>query len=262
MQNDNKISISLTTIIIIAICIGALILGIICYFIFGNKSSNNEAKLDTTSLNSSSQTNNPVSNSDSNLNTRTNENSSANMNTPNTQNNNTYSSTNVSTSNAKTSSKTNPLSVGEWGIASKYASGEYVDVLTRVTNITRGAQAAQEFKNYCERGSSIYKYEDAKESMEWAIVEYEVDLTGFSSNTSVSLDRKISGTGDNNSIKYNNMTYIVSTVNMTSDYTSGKVVTAKFATQLPIGCSEYIIAPGSSSNTQAFYYGKIKNKTV
>ena len=50
--------------------------------------------------------------------------------------------------------------------------------------------------------------------------------------------------------------------NMTSDYTSGKVVTAKFATQLPIGCSEYIIALGSSSNTQAFYYGKIKNKTV
>ena len=256
MQNDNKISISLTTIIIVAVCIGALILGIICYFLFGNKGSNNEAKLDTSSLNSSSQTNNPVSNSSSNLNTPTNNNSNASTNTTNTQNNNTSSSSNVSTANAKTSSKTNPLSVGEWGIASKYASGEYVDVPTRVTNITRGTQAAQEFKNYCERGSSIYKYEDAKEGMEWAIVEYEVDLTSFSSDTSVSLDRKISGTGDNNSIKYNNMTYIVSTVNMTSDYTSAKVVTAKFATQLPIGCSEYIIALGSSSSTQAFIMGK------
>ncbi len=255
MQNDNKISISLTTVIIIAVCIGALILGIICYFIFENNVSKNEEKLDTGLLNTTSQVNNLLSNSSSVSNTIDNDNSNVEVNTSINQNN-TSSIPESSSVNAKTSSKSNPLSVGEWGIASKYVSGEYVDIPARVTNITRGTQAAQEYKNYCENGSSIYKYEDAKEEMEWAIVEYEVDLTSFSSDTSVILDKKISGTGDNTSIKYNNSTYIVSTANMTSGYASGKVVTAKFATQLPIGCSEYVIVLGSSSGTQAFIMGE------
>ena len=154
------------------------------------------------------------------------------------------------------SSKTSPLTFGEWGIASKYYSGEYVNVPVRVTNITRGSAAAQEVEEYCNSGSSIYKYEDAEDGMEWAVVEYEVDLSDFDTNTSVSLDRKITGTGDNSSVKHRGTTYIISTMNMSFDYDSGKIVTSKFATQLPTGCHDYLIVLGSSSSTQAFFQGE------
>lgn len=257
MQNDNKISISLTTALIIVFCIGALISGIICFFVFGNKSSNDETKLDISSLNTNSQADNFVSSSSSekdNIESSTTQNTMSNTNSStNTEDTN---SSNISSRNTKTSSKTEPLSIGEWGIASKRSSGKYVDVPARVTNITRGTQAAQEFKMFCEGNSSIYRYEEPKEGTEWAIVEYEVDLTSFSSDVSISLDKAIIGTGDRKSIKYNNTIYIVSTANMSYDYASGKVVTAKFATNLPIGCSDYIITLGTDSETQAFVKGK------
>ena len=131
-----------------------------------------------------------------------------------------------------------------------------MDVPVKVTKVTRGSRAAQEVKNYCENGSSIYKYEDAKEDMEWAVIEYDVDLTKMEKDSTVTLDRKITGTGDNTSIKYNGIIYIVSTMNMTSGYTKGEIVTCKFAVQLPIGCTDYLIALGSSSSTQAFFIGE------
>ena len=107
--------------------------------------------------------------------------------------------------------------------------------------------------------SDIYngKLEDAKENMEWAVIEYSIDLTKMEKDSTAKLDTKITGIGDNNSIKYNGATYIVSTTNMTpNNYTKGEIVSCKFAVQLPIGCTDYLIALGSSSGTKAFFSGK------
>ena len=92
--------------------------------------------------------------------------------------------------------------------------------------------------------------------MEWAVIEYSIDLTKIEEETNAKLDAKVTGTGNNNSIKYNDTTYMVSTVNMTPNkYTKGNIETCKFAVQLPIGCTDYLIVLGSSSGSQAFFYG-------
>lgn len=155
------------------------------------------------------------------------------------------------------SSKQEPLDIGEWGVASKYISGGYVDVPVRVTNVTRGNNAAEELRNYLDSGTSIYKYSEPKENMEWAIIEYDIDMTKLEKDSTVKMDTKITGTGDNTSVKYKGVTYILSTINMTSNkYTKGGIESCKFAVQLPIGCVDYLIVLGTSSNTQAFFYGK------
>lgn len=256
-MENNKISISLTTVIIIAVIIGALILGIVSYAIYNNFNKKPEIGNDKIGQSTvdSLQPGETSNNSDKQTSTNTNINNNANTTTTEKENS---SNSSVSTSaTGKASSKQNPLSIGEWGIASKYVSSEYVDVPARVTNVTRGSSAAQELKEYLNNSSSIYKYEDAKENMEWAVIEYSIDLTKMEKDSTAKLDTKITGIGDNNSIKYNGATYIVSTTNMTpNNYTKGEIVSCKFAVQLPIGCTDYLIALGSSSGTQAFFSGK------
>lgn len=267
-MENNKISISLNTVIIIAIIIGALILGLISFFIYDkmNTESNNSVISDNDNKQSESLLdNNDDDNDDVIINNddkeETNTNSQVPNNSENTSSNeneeNTSSSSTSNSATGKSSSKQNPLAIGEWGISSRYLSGEYVDVPAKVTNVTRGSSAAQEVKQYLTSGSSIYKYEDAKEGMEWAVIEYSIDLTKFEKETTAKLDSKVTGTRDNTSIKYNGTTYIVSTVNMTPNkYTKGSIETCKFAVQLPIGCTDYLIVLGSSSGSQAYFTGK------
>lgn len=256
-MENNKISISLTTVIIIAVIIGALILGIVSYAIYNNFNKKPEIGNDKIGQSTvdSLQSGETSNNSDKQTSTNTNINNNANTTT--TEKENSSNSSASTSATGKASSKQNPLSIGEWGIASKYVSSEYVDVPARVTNVTRGSSAAQELKEYLNNSSSIYKYEDAKENMEWAVIEYSIDLTKMEKDSTAKLDTKITGIGDNNSIKYNGATYIVSTTNMTpNNYTKGEIVSCKFAVQLPIGCTDYLIALGSSSGTQAFFSGK------
>lgn len=256
-MENNKILIILTPIIIIAVIIGALILGIVSYAIFNNFSKKAEIGNDKIGQSTvdSLQPGETSNNADKQTSTNTNINNNANTTTTGKENSS-NSSVSASTT-GKASSKQNPLSIGEWGIASKYVSSEYVDVPARVTNVTRGSNAAQELKDYLNNSSSIYKYEDAKETMEWAVIEYSIDLTKMEKDSTAKLDTKITGIGDNNSIKYNDATYFVSTTNMTpNNYTKGEIVSCKFAVQLPIGCTDYLIALGSSSGTQAFFSGK------
>lgn len=266
-MEDNKISISLNTVIIIAVIIGALILGLISFFIYDNmnKEENNSiiAENDNNKQNESIVEDNNNNDDDEDI---TDNNSQIIDNSQNTSDKNEDEETtnsskpNQTTTNSATgkpSSKQSPLAIGEWGISSRYLSGEYVDVPAKVTNVTRGSSAAQEVKQYLTSGSSIYKYEDAKEGMEWAVIEYSIDLTQVEKETTAKLDTKVTGTGDNTSIKYNGMTYILSTVNMTPNkYTKGSIETCKFAVQLPIGCTDYLIVLGSSSGSQAFFNGK------
>ena len=262
-MENNKISISLNTVIIITIIIGALILGLISFFIYNkmNTESDNSVIADNDNKQSESLLDNNDDVIINNNNKETNNNSQVSNNSENTSNNedkeNTSSSSTSNSATGKSSSKQNPLAIGEWGISSRYLSGEYVDLPAKVTNVTRGSSAAQEVKQYLTSDSSIYKYEDAKEGMEWAVIEYSIDLTQVEKETTAKLDSKVTGTGDNTSIKYNGTTYIVSTVNMTPNkYTKGSIETCKFAVQLPIGCTDYLIVLGSSSGSQAFFTGK------
>lgn len=270
-MEEKKITISLSTAILMVLLIAALVVGLVFYLEKDNDSntvkepsvSENVQQPISNSLVSNETVNNNLTTEDTN--SINNDNTAVtndinNSDTIPTEDENKKPVENttpqVNTNTGKSSSKENPLNVGEWGIASKYMSGGYIDVPARVTKVTRGSSAAQEVKNYCNSGSSIYKYEDAKQGMEWAIIDYDVDLTKIEKSTTVRLDTKITGTGTNTSIKYKDVTYIVTTMNMTSEYTKGKVVNCKFAVQLPIGCTDYLIALGTSSSTQAFINGK------
>lgn len=266
-MENNKISISLNTVIVIAVIIGALILGLISFFIYDNmnkeennsiiaendNNKQNESIVEDTNNNDDDEditdNNSQIIDNSQNTSDKTEDEETTNSSKPN--------QTTTNSATGKPSSKQSPLAIGEWGISSRYLSGEYVDVPAKVTNVTRGSSAAQEVKQYLTSGSSIYKYEDAKEGMEWAVIEYSIDLTQVEKETTAKLDTKVTGTGDNTSIKYNGMTYILSTVNMTPNkYTKGSIETCKFAVQLPIGCTDYLIVLGSSSGSQAFFNGK------
>lgn len=262
-MENKKITISLTTVIIITVIISVLIIGVISLIIYNkiNKDNNanfSEAQYTQQNLNTSNLTEQTNNNSSlNNTNFVDNYNSSSMSNAGSTQQNS--SSTQTTPVTGEASSKSNPLSIGQWGIASKYSSGNYVDVPVKVTNVTRGNSATQIIKNYCNSSSSIYKYEDAKEGMEWAVIDYTVDLTnieGYSMGKDIKIDSKITGTGDNTSIHYNDTVYAVSTVNMTSGYSKENIANGQFAVQLPIGCTDYLIALGSASHTQAFFIGK------
>lgn len=255
-MEDNKISISLNTVIIIAVIIGALILGLISFFIYNNMSNDDSESLlaEKDNIQQSEIIVDKNDDKEENDNSSTVINNSDKVDEQATIIEKPVASTGANT--AKKSSKTSPASFGEWTLASKYASGNYVDVPVKVTNITRGATASKEVKDYCENGSSIYRYEDAKEGMEWAVIEYQVDLTKMEKDISVRMDIDIKGTGDNTSVKYNGYTYILSTMSMTSGYAKGKIVTCKFATTLPIGCTDYLIQIGSYSHTLAYIQGK------
>ena len=268
-MENNKITINLNTVIIIAVIIGALILGLISYFIYDNmnKEENNSIiaendnnKQSESILDDADDNDNDEDSDITDNNSQIIDNSQKPSNTTKdkeTTNSSTPNQTTTNSATGKPSSKQSPLAIGEWGISSRYLSGEYVDVPAKVTNVTRGSSAAQEVKQYLTSGSSIYKYEDAKEGMEWAVIEYSIDLTQVEKETTAKLDTKVTGTGDNTSIKYNGTTYIVSTVNMTpNNYTKGSIETCKFAVQLPIGCTDYLIVLGSSSGSQAFFTGK------
>lgn len=230
-MEEKKVSINLRIVIIISIILVILVLGIVFFTIY--KSNNNLSERQNTQENSSS----------------------------NLENNSNQDNTSISSITGKSSSKTEPLSIGEWGIASKYSSGEYskyVDVPVKISNITRGDSAAQQVKEYCN--SSIYTYEDAKTGMEWAVIEYNVDLTNiqayYTGEKNIKVDSKVTGTGDSTAIKYKDHLYFVSTLNMTNKNTKETIATGLFAVQLPIGCTDYIITLGSISETQAFFSGK------
>ncbi len=262
-MEDKKIAISLTTVIITIVIIGVLILGVISFIIYSNINKDNNYNLSQQQDTHQKLNNTNLTEQTNNNNILNNQNSIGNSNFYGTSNNSSTqqnSSVAQTTSvNGETSSKSSPLPIGSWGIASKYSSGNYVDVPVKVVNVTRGNSATQMVKNYCNNSSSIYKYEDAKEGMEWIVIDYTIDLTnieGYSTGKDIKVDSKITGTGDNTSIHYKNNVYIVSTMNMTSGYSKENIANGQFAAQLPIGCTDYLIALGSSSHTQAFFIGK------
>lgn len=251
MENNpnNSITISLKTVIVIIVVI-LVIVGGAGYLVYNN--------LKTDEDNDSKKKNNSsIDDRNTNVNTDNSNVNNSNVDTSNTivNNNNNNTSSNGA---GIASSKTNPLSFNQWGLASRYTTGGYKNVSVSITNVTRGAGASTLVKEYCDNPYVIYKYEDAKEGMEWAVFDYSVDLSSImtSNGASIKVDSMITGTGDNNSIKYNGKIYIVSTMDMSnSDYIKETVGHGKFAVQLPIGCTDYLVAMGREDST-AYFMGK------
>lgn len=269
MENKNKISISLPVFITIIVVGAVIILGLIFCLIFTNfinktdKTDNNDRPYIESVVNPSvsdkEDSKKPSTDSkDENTtveDTKTEETKPENTTVePTTTPDDSTSSTIV----GKASTQANPLKIGEWGIASKYNSGDYVDVPVKVTNVTRGNEAVTKIKAYCDK-SSVYKYTEPKEGMEWAVIDYTVDLTnveGYSFGKSMRVTSKIKGTGDNSSIRYNGKTYILTTMDMSETYSKENIANGSFAVSLPIGCTEYTIAMGEYNKTNAFFAGK------
>lgn len=185
---------------------------------------------------------------------------------------NTTDSTNSSNSSinvtTKDSSKESPLSINEWGKASKYVSKHlsteyenvsYVDVPVRVTKVTRGDEAVDIIKKYIE-SQSYYKYTEPKANTEWVVFDYQVDLNGLTFDEgTIGTDTRISSSIkglDGYSVKYNDISYILSTTDISSrDYVKQKgIYDGKFITTLPIGCKDYLVILGNSYEGSQSYF--------
>lgn len=171
--------------------------------------------------------------------------------------------------NAKKSSIENPLKLGEWGIASKrvskylsekYSNIDHVDIPVKVTKVTRGDEAKEMVKKWCEK-SSFYQYKEPTAYTEWAVIDYDVDLSGLTFDpktigTGISVDTSVKGL-DGHSVKYNGIMYTLMTTDTSNkDYVKKPgIYHAQFMTSLPIGCSDYIVQLGStySEQTAAFF---------
>lgn len=174
----------------------------------------------------------------------------------------------ISSEGAKASAKESPLKLGEWGLASKYVSEnlseqykdtKYIDVPVRVTKVTRGDEATKIVKEWFDN-QKLYKYEDPKAYTEWAVIDYQVDLSKLSFDedtigTARDVDSDVKGM-NGGGIKYNDISYIVSTKDITDrDYVKEPgVYDCQFIVTLPQGCTDYLVKLGSSYNGSESYF--------
>lgn len=188
--------------------------------------------------------------------------------TTTTDTKNTKKSASTSSKDAEVKTQGSPASLNEWALASKYAGKylseeyadkNYIDVPVTVTKVSRGDKILDDVKKLL--AEHHYKYTEPKSSqLEWAIVEYDVDLSDVKFDegtigTSIKIDSAIRGT-DGSSVKYDGITYILTTVDVSdSSYVKEPgVYSGKFITQLPKGCKDYLIKLGSSYNGSESYF--------
>lgn len=260
-KKKSKAPIIIIIVVIVLLLLGCLVSGVIFFGIkFYNDNIKNSIVENKINMNSivndvkNTNTTNTIKNNTSN----TTRNTIAN-NTTNTASNTVTN--NVITGDAKTSTKESPLSKGEWGIASKYSTEtkEYENVNVKVTNFTRGEDAKKAVQDYMTSGSSIYKYQDPKEGLEWLVIDYDVDFADYTMS-SVGANGDVSGKVEgltSSSIKYNGTTYITSTIFIgPRDYVKTKNTSGRLATQVPIGCSDYIVTFGAYNEAKAYFKGE------
>lgn len=244
MEEENKKKNNTNIVLIIVISILVLIIiggGIGAFFIFNNLKND---KADDKEVSTSEE----VSNEEEK---RTSEN-------------------NVSSEGAKASTKEQPLKLGEWGLASKhvseslskeYADIKNIDVPVRVMKVTRGEEATKIVKDWFNN-QKLYRYEDPKAYTEWAVIDYQVDLSKVSFDektigTAINVDSSVKGT-NGGGIKYNGISYIVTTKDISNrDYVKEPgVYDCQFIVTLPQGCTDYLVKLGDSYNNGAESYFK------
>lgn len=270
-KKKSKAPVIIIVVIIVVLLLGCLTIGGIVggIMLFKNKAERTYENV-ANELNNLKEnrvynsTKNTSNNSSNNTSTNTTNNTSKNNTTSNNIANtttNTNTTSNSTVTDAKESTKENPLSKGEWGIASKYSteSKDYEDVYIKVTNVVRGEEAKEEVQNYINK-SSYYKYEEPKEGLEWVVLDYDLDFANYTKSTygaSADVTTSIKGIGDHTSVVYNGTTYILTSTYIGSrDYVKTQTATGKIAFQMPIGCTDYIVQFGTYNETNAYFKGE------
>ncbi len=176
-----------------------------------------------------------------------------------TENQESTDNTIVETGEAKESTLENPIAVGEWGISSKYNTDTKTnqEVKVKATKITRGEEAKNIAKEYLTSGKSIYQYEEPEAYQEWVVIDYDIDFGDTFQmgdlGTSPKVEAKITGL-EGLAVRYNGISYITKVIQMgSSDFVKTKTASGKLLTQLPVGCTDYIIQFGIDSNTAISY---------
>lgn len=258
-----------TGIIIVSIVLLVIVvLGSIYGITTNNDSENNNNDINT-AVEKETEENTTNINDTNNINKENNVNE-INTGANSTGSNNIISNETITSSseNAKQSTKESPLKLNEWGLAAKrvskelseeYAEKNYIDVPVRITKITRGEEATEIVKKWYDN-QDTYKYEDPEAYTQWAVVDYEVDLSNVKFDegiigTSTDVSSSVKGL-DGLSIKYNGTTYILSTINTSSkEYVKEPgVYKCQFIVTLPEGCTDYLIILGNSSNGEESYF--------
>lgn len=271
-KKKSKAPIIIVIVFIIILVLGCFAIGSVmlifggAFEMFGknvNKVENIVKEIET--INTNSSINNVYNNTSNSVNNTSNTNNSVNTTTSNKISNNTTNSNNKTNSSsvtdAKESTKENPLEKGTWGIASKYSteSKNYEDVYVKVTNIIRGEEAKKVVQDYFN-SKSYFKYEEPKEGLEWVVLDYDLDYANFAKSSlgaNADVSSSIRGIGNRSSVVYNGTTYILSSRYIgSSDYVKTQTTTGKIAFQMPIGCSDYVIELGSYSGSKAYFKGE------
>lgn len=159
------------------------------------------------------------------------------------------------------SSKIEPINVGQWGKSTKKAEdGTYKEVEVRVSKVIRGTEAEKIIKNFSEINKEKLNYTAPVNNMEWAVIEYEANLKNMNANENGNTSKillNVEGIGNNTSVKYKNKIYNITVLDLNKDeYKMEEIVTGRYATQLPIGCTDYTIIIGDDASQRAFIKGE------
>lgn len=244
-MEENKKNNSKALLIIIAILVVIIVAGIVG-FIFYTNSTKNSVEANSSESTSDNQNNEETSKDEDKKET----------------------SSNSSSTDAKTSSAESPAKLNEWSLVSKrvskhlsesYENTEYVDIPARITKVTRGSEAETLVKNWFNN-QTMYKYEDPKAYTEWAVFDYEVDLSSLtfdegSIGTSTYINSNVTGVNGSGGVKYNDISYILSTKDISDrDYgKEPKIYKCQFICTLPEGCTDYLVKLGDSYNGTLSY---------
>lgn len=177
--------------------------------------------------------------------------------------------------NVKESSKENELALGEWGNASRkvtsnfsyeeYRRIEYIEVPASVTKVIRGKEAEDIVKKWYASERPNYTYDEPKADMEWAVIEYKVDLSDVkikedSEGIDIAPDCTLTSPQGGTSVTHGKITCLLSPSSMSDDVRATKpgIYTARIMAKIPVGYSDYTIELGSSyDNTKEDKKGTI-----
>lgn len=159
------------------------------------------------------------------------------------------------TSIGNESSLSNPLKVGEYGLASKYNAviSGYKDVDVAITRIYDNSDEIIEEYNGNNPDNKI----EAKDGYKFVVLDYEVIFFDFeteSFGTDVTLDMEVVNTDDSNFI-VNDVKQVI-TINVLSKSTgivNGDKGTVQVAFMIPKNVENYLIKFGTLEHTIAYY---------
>ncbi|MBD7913442.1 hypothetical protein [Clostridium cibarium] len=169
----------------------------------------------------------------------------------------------TNSSEAKQSTLTSLLQIGQTGIASKFAVDSSIhDANVSLTNVIRGEDAQRIVAEYNSTHNTRISPLDS-DQIEYAVAEYAITLpAGFPTNEygpNEEINAEIDGL-DGEGLTYNGILFVTTTLNLNEP--SEKVLKigvpekGRLIFTLPKGCTDYLISFGEYDGTHAYFKGK------